>query len=58
MEILVSKFFDELMESVKEADEIFRREHEDLNSKPAPKMPLKIEEHLQNAPFHDNDEGK
>lgn len=54
----MSKFFDELMESVKQADEIFRREHGDLNSKPAPKMPLKIEEHLQNAPFPDNDEGK
>ena len=58
MEILVSKFFDELMESVKEADEIFRREHGDLNSKPAPKMPQKIEEHLQSTPFPDNDEDK
>ena len=54
----MSKFFDELMESVKEADEIFRREHGDLNSKPAPKMPQKIEEHLQSTPFPDNDEDK
>jgi hypothetical protein len=58
MEILVSKFFDELMESVKQADEIFRREHGDLNSKPAPKMPLEIEEHLQSAPLPDNDQDK
>ncbi|MGN8142740.1 hypothetical protein ACTJK3_17790 [Pseudomonas sp. 22105] len=54
----MSKFFDELMESVKQADEIFRREHGDLNSKPAPKMPLKIEEHLHNAPCADNDQDK
>ena len=40
MEILVNKFFDELMESVKQADEIFRREHGDLDSPTAPKMPL------------------
>lgn len=51
----MSKFFDELMESVKQLDEIFRREHGDLNSKPAPKMPLKIEEHLQGVPLPDND---
>lgn len=51
----MGKFFEELMESVKQADEIFRREHGDLNSKPAPKMPLKIEEHLQSAPLPDND---
>lgn len=54
----MSKFFDELMESVKQADEIFRREHGDLNSKPAPKMPLEIEEHLQSAPLPDNDQDK
>ncbi|MFP0198679.1 hypothetical protein ACKJSM_26390 [Pseudomonas sp. PHC1] len=54
----MSKFFDELMENVKQADEIFRREHGDLNSKPAPKMPLKIEEHLHSAPCPDNDQDK
>lgn len=29
-----------------------------LNSKPAPKMPLKIEEHLPRAPIPDNEEDK
>jgi hypothetical protein len=58
MEILVSKFFDELMESVKQLDEIFRREHGDLNSPPAPKVPQKIEEHLQSAPIPDNEKDK